>query len=103
MFVSIFYHEGHKGWHKGTRSKVRIISEFIFSVSKLNSVIHLFIILFFNCQMESKISEANTHPPAGGFGCMDIFSWVFLVCLSGKSDKTYKGYSNNKSMLAQLG
>jgi len=24
--------------------------------------------LFFNGQMESKICEANTHPPAGGFG-----------------------------------
>jgi hypothetical protein len=32
---------------------------------------HQFIFLFFNGLMESKISEANTHPPAGGFGCCD--------------------------------
>jgi hypothetical protein len=31
-------------------------------------IIHQYIILFFNGLMESKIIEANTHPPAGGFG-----------------------------------
>jgi hypothetical protein len=35
--------------------------------------------LFFNCKMESKIGEANTHPPAGGSFSVGvkIFSWVF--------------------------
>jgi len=27
-----------------------------------------FVFIFFYGQMESEISEANTHPPAGGFG-----------------------------------